>query len=60
MAKNQIITAIDIGTTKISTLIASIGPITSQAVKEAGLKVHIEAKEYTLEGLARAIVKYYD
>ncbi len=42
-----------------NTLIASIGPITSQAVKEAGLKVHIEAREYTLEGLAKAIVKYY-
>lgn len=42
-----------------NTLIASIGPITSRAIKEAGLKVAIEAKEYTLEGLAKAIINYY-
>lgn len=41
-----------------NTLIASIGPITSRTVKKAGLKVNIEAKEYTLEGLAKAIISY--
>ena len=40
-------------------LIASIGPITSKAIKKAGLKIHIEAREYTLEGLAKAIIKYH-
>ena len=42
-----------------NTLIASIGPITSRAIKEAGLKVNIEAREYTLDGLAKAIINYY-
>ena len=42
-----------------NTLIASIGPITSRAIRTAGFKVNIEAKEYTLEGLTKAIVKYY-
>ena len=41
------------------TIIASIGPITSRAIRTAGFKVNIEAKEYTLEGLTKAIVKYY-
>ncbi|MEK6568167.1 MAG: uroporphyrinogen-III synthase, partial [Candidatus Omnitrophota bacterium] len=41
------------------TIIASIGPITSRAIRTAGLEVNIEAKEYTLEGLAKAIIKYY-
>lgn len=40
-------------------LIASIGPITSVTVREAGLKVHIEAKEYTSDGLLEAILKYF-
>jgi uroporphyrinogen III methyltransferase/synthase len=39
--------------------VASIGPVTSQTAKDYGLKVDIEAKEYTLDGLAEAIVKYY-
>ena len=41
------------------TIIASIGPITSRAIRTAGFEVNIEAKEYTLEGLAEAIIKYY-
>ena len=40
--------------------IASIGPITSQTLRRHGLKAHIQAKVYTLDGLAEAIVKYYD
>lgn len=35
---------------------ASIGPITSNTLRELGLPVHIEAKEYTIPGLIRAIV----
>jgi uroporphyrinogen-III synthase len=35
---------------------ASIGPITSATLRQLGLPVHIEAKEYTIPGLARAIV----
>jgi uroporphyrinogen-III synthase len=36
--------------------LASIGPITSATLREFGLPVHIEAKEYTIEGLTRVIV----
>ncbi len=48
----------DLKTSFKNSIIASIGPITSEAIKKAGLKVHIEAREYTLEGLAKAIVSY--
>lgn len=40
------------------TLVASIGPITSQATRELGLRVDIEAKEFTIDGLVNAIVQY--
>ena len=39
--------------------VASIGPITSRTARELGLPVHIEAAEYTIPGLADAIVKHY-
>jgi len=35
--------------------LASIGPVTSSTLRELGLGVHIEAKEYTIPGLIRAI-----
>jgi uroporphyrinogen-III synthase len=34
---------------------ASIGPITSSTLRELGFPVHIEAKEYTIPGLIRAL-----
>lgn len=34
---------------------ASIGPITSATLREFGLPVHIEAREYTISGLVHAI-----
>ena len=34
---------------------ASIGPITSDTLRKLGLPVHIEAKEYTIPGLIKAI-----
>ncbi len=37
--------------------IACIGPITSQTARELGLPVHIEAREFTIEGLVEAIVQ---
>ena len=40
------------------TLVASIGPITSQAARELGLHVDIEAKEFTIDGLVNAIVQH--
>jgi len=39
------------------TRIASIGPITSQAARELGLHVDIEAKEFTIAGLVDAIIQ---
>jgi uroporphyrinogen-III synthase len=36
---------------------ASIGPITSETMHEFGLPVHEEADEYTMEGLAQAVVR---
>jgi uroporphyrinogen III methyltransferase/synthase len=35
---------------------ASIGPVTSATLRELGLPVHIEAKQYTIPGLIDAIV----
>jgi len=38
------------------TQLASIGPITSRTARELGLRVDIEAKEFTIDGLVNAIV----
>jgi uroporphyrinogen III methyltransferase/synthase len=40
------------------TCIASIGPITSKTAHELGLKVTIEAQEYTIDGLVQAMVSH--
>jgi uroporphyrinogen III methyltransferase/synthase len=34
---------------------ASIGPITTKTAQELGLKITIEAKEYTIPGLVKAV-----
>jgi uroporphyrinogen-III synthase len=38
---------------------AAIGPTTAKAMREAGVRVHIEAEEASATGLADAIAKYY-
>jgi uroporphyrinogen III methyltransferase/synthase len=38
---------------------AAIGPTTARAMRESGVRVHIEAEEPSAEGLADAIVKHY-
>lgn len=38
---------------------AAIGPVTAAALKSYGLPVNIEAEEYTMAGLVRAIEKFY-
>ena len=38
--------------------LASIGPVTSATLTKAGFKPDIEAREYTMEGLARAIAGF--
>jgi uroporphyrinogen III methyltransferase/synthase len=35
---------------------ASIGPVTSATLRELGLPVEVEAKQYTIPGLIEAIV----
>lgn len=37
--------------------LASIGPVTSATLRELGLRVHVEAKEYTMAGLVRAMAR---
>ena len=39
------------------TQIAAIGPITAQAVRDAGLQVAIMADQYTMEGLVSALIQ---
>ena len=39
---------------------ASIGPVTSATARRLGLRVDIEATQYTFDGLSEAIVKYYN
>lgn len=38
--------------------IASIGPITSQTARELGLHVDVEAREFTIEGLVKALIEF--
>ena len=40
--------------------LASIGPVTSKAAKQAGFRVAVEADPYTVDGLVRAIVAWRD
>lgn len=45
---------------KPGTLFASIGPVTSSALRERGHKPHIEAKNHDIPGLVEAIRRYFD
>lgn len=40
-------------------LVASIGPVTSQTIRELGMAVDIEAETYTIPGLVEAVVGHY-
>jgi uroporphyrinogen-III synthase len=39
--------------------LASIGPVTSETLREFGMPVHVEGDEYTMDGLAQAIVRMF-
>jgi uroporphyrinogen-III synthase len=39
------------------TKFASIGPVTSDTLREYALPVHVEADEFTMDGLAQALVR---
>jgi uroporphyrinogen-III synthase len=41
-------------------LIAAIGPATKSAIENRGVKVNVMPEEFTLEGLANAIVNYFN
>lgn len=40
-------------------VIACIGPVTARTARKAGLKVHIQPKEYTIPALTQAIIHYF-
>ena len=40
--------------------IACIGPVTAAAAKKAGFSVDIHQEEYTIEGLVRALIDYFE
>ncbi len=42
-----------------ATTIAAIGPITAQAVRDAGLEVGVTAEEYSIDGLVAALVEQF-
>ena len=42
------------------TVIACIGPITANTARELGLKVDVEATEYTIDGMIAAILAYLE
>jgi uroporphyrinogen III methyltransferase/synthase len=54
----QALLGADADTVLRSVRTASIGPITSQALRDAGYEPTVEAAEYTIEGLVRAIRDY--
>ena len=39
--------------------VAAIGPTTRAAIESRNVEVNIMPKEYTLEGLTKAIIEYY-
>jgi uroporphyrinogen III methyltransferase / synthase len=55
----SLITGTDVPGQLAKVKFASIGPVTSDALREFGLPVHVEADEYTTEGLAAAIVRLF-
>jgi len=40
-------------------MVASIGPITSASARELGLRVDVQAAEYTIDGLIQAVLNYF-
>ncbi len=40
-------------------VVASIGPVTSATLREKGLPAHVEASEYTVEGLVNTLMEHF-
>ena len=49
-----------VGTEVGGAQVASIGPITTNTARELGVRVDVEAQEYTIPGLVRAIREHYE
>lgn len=56
----KLIGEVDLQQLMDNVVVASIGPITSNTAKELGLRVDVEAKEYTIDGLVQAIKDYFE
>ncbi|HSD85093.1 MAG TPA: uroporphyrinogen-III synthase, partial [Anaerolineae bacterium] len=41
-------------------IIACIGPITADTARELGLRVDVQATDYTMDGLVAALVTHFD
>ncbi|MBN2822714.1 MAG: uroporphyrinogen-III C-methyltransferase [Coriobacteriia bacterium] len=52
----ELANGIDLAEALAGTLVASIGPITSDTAAELGLTVGVEAEEYTIPGLVEAVL----
>ena len=50
----------DISNLLHDTVVASIGPITSDTLVKHGVNPSVQAKEFTVDGLIEALVDYYD
>lgn len=53
----SIVLGTDIPAKLSKTKLASIGPVTSETLREYALPVHVEADEFTMDGLAQALVR---
>lgn len=40
-------------------VVASIGPVTSETARDCGLKVDVQATEFTIDGIVNALAAYY-
>ena len=55
----SVVTGTDVPPKLSKVKFASIGPVTSDTLREHGLPVHVEADEYTMEGLAQALIRLF-
>jgi uroporphyrinogen-III synthase len=54
-----VVTGTDVPAKLSKVKFASIGPVTSDTLREHGLPVHVEADEYTMEGLVQALIRLF-
>jgi len=55
----ELLQADDLQSLMQGVVVASIGPVTSATIRESGLKVDVEASEYTIDGLMTALCRYF-